>query len=238
MKRSVQEIVELLVFGLIALLLGTALLWLVGWVFDLVGVLFKFFAALIWGLLRFIVPVAVVAAIVYGLVRIFQERRGQRVAAETASSSTPAPTTPAGPSIAPEHREPAPEDATEHPAKPHASEVWAPPQPSPPAAPASDESTPEPGDVGASEETGATAPDQDEIWEVDRPVVDGDETTEGVTPPAADAADDEPDVPVSDLIDEETREGSRPTERADGKAYEDEDDEDAADEDAGDDHRW
>jgi uncharacterized membrane protein len=133
MKRSVQEIVELLVFGLIALLIGTGLLWLAGWAFDLLGVLLKFFAALIWSLLRFIVPVAVVAAIVYALVRLFQQQRergsekNERAATATASAGNEV----AGPMPA----EPAPhipEDADEAGRK-HLSEVWAPPQPSPPA---------------------------------------------------------------------------------------------------------
>lgn len=159
MKRSVQEIVELLVFGLIALLIGTGLLWLVGWIFDLAGVLFKFFAALIWSLLRFIVPVAVGAAIVYALVRLFQQQRDKRAteknrsAAETntAGSTLPpgtAPTTkPAAPGeTAPSATVPPPTSPTvvdpeevqpeEGESHPTASEVWVPPQPSPPTKPA------------------------------------------------------------------------------------------------------
>ena len=154
MKRSVQEIVELLVFGLIALLIGTGLLWLAGWIFDLVGVLFKFFAALIWSLLRFIVPVAVGAAIVYALVRLIQQQREKSAekksatstgsSTETASaadtiSSGPGngpvvdttPVTPPPPAVPDEQR------VTEDPFRegeshPTASEVWVPPQPSPP----------------------------------------------------------------------------------------------------------
>jgi len=89
MKRSVQEIVELIVFALIALLVGTFALWLVGWVFDLVGAVFKFLSALIWGLVRFIVPVAVVGAVAYFLVRTLQKRNrdGEPAAQATTGSA-------------------------------------------------------------------------------------------------------------------------------------------------------
>lgn len=164
MRRSVQEIVELLVFGLIALLVGTALLWVVGWTLDLVGVLLKFFAGLIWSLLRFIIPVAVVAAIVYALVRLIQQQR-EGARAEPAESAapthptaptdptpptdpitptdptTPIPPTPPTPPAPPTTPGPissaADEDSQEGAApetsQPHSSEVWVPPQPSPPA---------------------------------------------------------------------------------------------------------
>src|SRR5690606_5044328 len=58
MKRSLQEVVELVVFGLIALLIGTGLLWLVGWILSLGGIVLKAIAGLLWLLLRFVVPVA------------------------------------------------------------------------------------------------------------------------------------------------------------------------------------
>jgi predicted lipid-binding transport protein (Tim44 family) len=99
MKRSLQEVVELVVFGLIALLLGTGVLWLVGWVFGLVGLLFKVLAGLIWWLLRFIVPVAIVAGLVYFLVRVVQgqgDRRPQPAVTPTQPAS-PAPVTGAAP---------------------------------------------------------------------------------------------------------------------------------------------
>ncbi|MEX2541915.1 MAG: hypothetical protein WD314_08900, partial [Trueperaceae bacterium] len=131
MKRSVQEIVELLVFGLIALLIGTALLWLVGWVFDLVGVLFKFFAGLIWSLLRFIVPVAIVAAIVYALVRLFQQQRERSTEQRQDAAATAAATATTPPD---ETTDRSPAEADES-GKAHVSEVWVPPQPSPPAGP-------------------------------------------------------------------------------------------------------
>jgi uncharacterized membrane protein len=142
MKRSVQEIVELLVFGLIALLIGTGLLWLAGWVFDLLGVLLKFFAGLIWSLLRFIVPVAVVAAIVYALVRLFQQQRergnekSERTAAATASAGNDTAADTAASDVAgppPAEAGPSAPDGADQAGRKHLSEVWAPPQPSPPA---------------------------------------------------------------------------------------------------------
>jgi hypothetical protein len=135
MKRSVQEIVELLVFGLIALLVGTALLWLVGWVFDILGMLLKFFAGLVWSLLRFIVPVAVVAAIVYALVRLVQQRRVGRAQVATPGPATPTPVEPQAGTIETETEESAP--------RPTASEMWAPPQPATPAATPRDDWAPE-----------------------------------------------------------------------------------------------
>jgi len=74
MRRSFKEIVELVVFGLIALLLATGLIWLIGWVLGLVGIGLKFVAGIIWSLLRFLVPIAIVAGLAYALVRFFLNR--------------------------------------------------------------------------------------------------------------------------------------------------------------------
>ena len=65
MKRSPQEIVELVVFGLIALLVGTGLLWILGKVFAIAAVLFVFVANIVWVLLRFLLPLALVAGLIY-----------------------------------------------------------------------------------------------------------------------------------------------------------------------------
>ncbi len=94
MKRSLQEVVELVVFGLIALLIGTGVLWLGGWVLGWVGLLLKFLAGLIWWLLRFIVPVAIVAGLIYFVVRVLQGDRSARQASP--ASTAPASTAPAG----------------------------------------------------------------------------------------------------------------------------------------------
>jgi hypothetical protein len=161
MKRSVQEIVELLVFGLIALLVGTALLWLAGWVFDLVGVLLKFFAGLIWSLLRFIVPVAVVAAIVYTLVRLVQQRRVGRAQVATPRPATPTPVERQAGTVETQTEESAP--------RPTASEMWAPPQPATPAATPRDDWAPEGteskglGGWSPATDSGATENDDDDV---------------------------------------------------------------------------
>ena len=74
-----QEVVELVVFALIALLVGTGLVWLSGWILGLVGTVLTWFAGLVWSLLRFLVPVAIVAGLVYLLVQ-FLSRSGEKVA--------------------------------------------------------------------------------------------------------------------------------------------------------------
>ena len=86
MKRSLQEVVELVVFGLVALLVGTALVWVLGWVLSLGGALFKALAGLLWLLLRFIVPIAIVAGLVYFLVKALQGRGAETAGAGTAGS--------------------------------------------------------------------------------------------------------------------------------------------------------
>lgn len=74
-----QEVVELVVFALIALLVGTGLVWLSGWILGLVGTVLTWLAGLVWSLLRFLVPVAIVAGVVYLLVQ-FLTRSGEKVA--------------------------------------------------------------------------------------------------------------------------------------------------------------
>ena len=61
MKRSVQEIVELVVFGAIALLIGTGMLWLVGWIFRGMGWLARAVSVLICRVLIVLVPVSIVS---------------------------------------------------------------------------------------------------------------------------------------------------------------------------------
>src|SRR5690606_24803476 len=87
MKRSLQEYVELVVFGLIALLVGTGLLWVLGWVLSLGGIVLKGLAGLLWMLLRFIVPVAIAGGLVYFLVKAAQDRQ-KPAAAGAGSAST------------------------------------------------------------------------------------------------------------------------------------------------------
>lgn len=109
MKRSTQEILELAVFALIALVLGTLLVWGVGWVFTGVGWLLRVVAGLIWSLLRFIIPIAIVAGVVYLVVRLLSQPR--RYEATTTVPATAAPATPAPPAEVVD--EPAPASAAD-----------------------------------------------------------------------------------------------------------------------------
>ena len=84
-----QEIIELVIFGLIALLLGTGLLWGVGWLLDLVGIIFRFVAGLIWSLLRFIIPIVIVSGVAYALFRFFQSRSDRGADSEAAPAAEP-----------------------------------------------------------------------------------------------------------------------------------------------------
>lgn len=95
-----QEIVELLVFALLALLVGTGLVWLAGWAMEGIGFVFRWLAGLVWSLLRFVVPVAIVAAAVYALVKVLRRQEatptadagsGGPGAAPTAPDASPAP---------------------------------------------------------------------------------------------------------------------------------------------------
>lgn len=88
MRRSLQEYVELVVFGLVALLVGTGLLWLVGWVLSIGGVALKWVAGLLWNLLRFIVPVAIAGGLVYFLVKAAQDRQPKTATASAGSAGT------------------------------------------------------------------------------------------------------------------------------------------------------
>lgn len=104
MKRSLQEVVELVVFGLIALLLGTGLLWLVGAVFGLVGTVLGWLAGLLWALLRFVVPVALIAGAVVLLIRATRGRGD----APSGTAQTPAASPSSVPTVDAEAAPPAP----------------------------------------------------------------------------------------------------------------------------------
>jgi len=108
MRRSLQEVVELVVFGLVALLIGTGLLWLVGWILSLGGLLLKAIAGLLWLLLRFVVPVAIVAGLVYFIVKALQDRESGKAGVAPASSGQSAASTTAGSTAATTARSKAP----------------------------------------------------------------------------------------------------------------------------------
>lgn len=75
MKRSLQEYVELAIFGLLAAFIGTALVYLAGWGVTWVGWLLRKLAVLLWFILKFILPVAIVVVAAYVIWRVVQNRR-------------------------------------------------------------------------------------------------------------------------------------------------------------------
>ena len=88
MKRSLQEIAELVVFGLIALLVGTALIWLLGGLFNVLGSVFFWLSGLLWTLLKFIIPIALVLGVVFFLVRLVVNPRQKTVTTVPADSAS------------------------------------------------------------------------------------------------------------------------------------------------------
>ncbi len=104
MKRSVQEVLELVVIGLVALVVGMLLLWGAGWVFTFLGWLLRLVGSFIWLLLRFIIPIAIVAGIVYLIVRLVTNQQKSR-AKTTYSPTVSGPSgssVPVTPSVAPQ----------------------------------------------------------------------------------------------------------------------------------------
>ena len=91
MKRSLQEIAELVVFGLIALLVGTGLIWLLGGLFRVLGGVFFWLSGLLWYLLKFIIPIALVLGVVFFLVRLVVNPRKKTVTAAPADAGTGTP---------------------------------------------------------------------------------------------------------------------------------------------------
>lgn len=90
MKRSIQEIVELVAFGLIALVLGTGLLWVAGWALGWVGTALRFVAGFIASILWYIVPLVIIAGAIYALVKLAQKQRThESLEASTGQAHTP-----------------------------------------------------------------------------------------------------------------------------------------------------
>jgi hypothetical protein len=86
MKRSVQEIVELVALALFALLGLTAATWLVGTLLTLSGALFGWLSGLLWQLARFLIPTALVAGGVAWAIVIV---RGRSAPTRSASAAAP-----------------------------------------------------------------------------------------------------------------------------------------------------
>jgi predicted lipid-binding transport protein (Tim44 family) len=125
--------------------------WLAGWILGLAGTLLTWLAGLVWSLLRFLVPIALVAGAVYLLVRLMN-RSAEKVAREPQEQ----PMTP-----------PSPWNMSKEPPAPQPSSTSAPAVEGAPAAgtAASDAGPDETGTHPASD----TAPAQDDESDDDRP---------------------------------------------------------------------
>lgn len=95
MNRSFQEIVELAIFGVIALAIGTGLLWVLGYVLQAVGWLSTKIAGWIWLPVRFLLLIAIVVIAVYFIWKFIQDRNSAKAAkpASVISSSAAKPAT-------------------------------------------------------------------------------------------------------------------------------------------------
>ena len=82
-----QKTLEVVVKGFVAAIVGLAGLWVLGWVFTFVGSVLIGLAGIVVTLLKFLVPVAVVAAIVYFVVS--QMRPNDTTTIETRGNSKP-----------------------------------------------------------------------------------------------------------------------------------------------------
>jgi len=95
MNRSFQEIVELAIFGIIALAIGTGLLWVLGYVLRAVGWLSTKIAGWIWLPVRFLLLIAIVVIAVYFIWKFIQDRNSAKAAKPASVISSSAAAKPA-----------------------------------------------------------------------------------------------------------------------------------------------
>lgn len=74
MERTLRDILEWVVLGLLVVVGALLFLWVGGWVFTFLGKLLLAISGLIWTLLTYVVPVLIIAAIGYGVVYFLQRR--------------------------------------------------------------------------------------------------------------------------------------------------------------------
>jgi hypothetical protein len=74
MERTLRDILEWVVLGLLVVVGVLLALWVGGWVFTFLGKVLLALSGLIWTLLTYAIPVLIVAAIGYGVVYFFQKR--------------------------------------------------------------------------------------------------------------------------------------------------------------------
>ncbi|MBI5811415.1 MAG: hypothetical protein HZB27_01990 [Meiothermus silvanus] len=71
-ERSLQDILEWIVLGLLIAVAALVVLWVGGWVFRFLGSVLLAISGIIWVLLKFAVPALIIAAAIYFLVRYLQ----------------------------------------------------------------------------------------------------------------------------------------------------------------------
>ncbi|WP_028490728.1 hypothetical protein [Thermus islandicus] len=78
MERTLRDILEWVVLGLLVVVGVLLALWVGGWVFTFLGKVLLALSGLIWTLLVYTIPVLIVAAIGYGVIYLLQRRTSER----------------------------------------------------------------------------------------------------------------------------------------------------------------
>lgn len=74
MERTLRDVMEWVVLGLLVVVGVLLALWVGGWVFTFLGRVLLALSGLIWELLKFAIPLLILAAIGYGVVYLLQKR--------------------------------------------------------------------------------------------------------------------------------------------------------------------
>lgn len=104
MKRSLQEVIELVGFALIAFFLGILLLWVSGWLIKWLGIALQFIAAFLLDVFWWVLLIAIIGIAIYALIKMAQNRDRSTTAASAAVG--PQPSAPAAPSVHPAPSQP------------------------------------------------------------------------------------------------------------------------------------
>lgn len=74
MERSLRDILEWVILGLLVVVGVLLALWVGGWVFTFLGKVLLALSGFIWDLLLFAIPLLILAAVGYGVVYFLQKR--------------------------------------------------------------------------------------------------------------------------------------------------------------------
>ncbi|MFN4070121.1 MAG: hypothetical protein ACK4HT_00945 [Thermus caldifontis] len=74
MERTLRDVLEWVVLGLLVVVGVLLALWVGGWVFSFLGRVLLALSGLIWELLKFAIPLLILVAIGYGVVYLLQRR--------------------------------------------------------------------------------------------------------------------------------------------------------------------